>query len=168
MAVIQQAQEDIARVVTYEELQDVASDMKSRVRDWKEHQPNEFGDLLLYEPVVEVLTSLLEWTSSTPPAPRKVSYCAPCKQHNYLPGTNQNWQGWHRGICRAYMFESILIFAKQVNSKGSLRSKLLQRAKPPPSSHALRLQLDDWIFLRLGGVVILSVDPGKFALSVTP
>jgi len=58
LAVVRQAQEDIACVVRAEEFREVLVDLKSRVEDWQGLRPDEFGDLLLYEPAVRVWTQI--------------------------------------------------------------------------------------------------------------
>ena len=133
-------QKEIARIVNSEELQDVMSDMKARVADWKGLQLDTFGDLLLYEPRVTVASQRSPWE---------------------YPRIGIQ-QGYQYQICQAYLFEEVLIFAKQVPSQKAPRIQLLQRAKPEPPTPGTRLQLNDHIVFAFNNVVMISANPSKF------
>ncbi|KAK3357849.1 hypothetical protein B0T25DRAFT_540378 [Lasiosphaeria hispida] len=53
--ILQQAYEEISRIVKQEDLSDIVSDLKIRVLDWKHYNINQFGDLILYDDAVEVM-----------------------------------------------------------------------------------------------------------------
>jgi len=160
LAVVRQAQEDIARVVRSEEFREVMVDLKSRVEDWQGLQPDTFGDLLLYEPAVRVNHRI-----------SPMEHSGKVRNHKFLSKSlDQILTGifhcWQDHIHRVYLFEKVLVFAKKsyMYSWHSLRLQLLQRVTPKALRRDFQLRLNTWIAFGLRDVTISVDDPRKFAL----
>ncbi|KAK4161685.1 putative guanine nucleotide exchange factor for Rho/Rac/Cdc42-like GTPase [Cladorrhinum sp. PSN259] len=150
--VLQKANEAVDRAV----LDEAVEDLKSRVEDWKNHQVDQFGRLLLCG-VYTVITGKSDQEKDV----SLLSRWQAAEAGRATPLNNDPVQ------YEIYLFESILLCCKEVvPGKSKDKKDKTKSAAPKPRNKNAKLQLKGRIFMTNVTDVIAAAKPGSYTIQV--